>query len=87
MGILVLCKILFGFGFKGRKPGWGRHMHWQKQMGEQFANMTPEERNNFKEEWRRRAMEWRDRGGCRPPFTNPGPGTSGTPQGGEEHTH
>jgi hypothetical protein len=70
MGILVLCKILFGF--KGGRPGWGRHFYWQKQMREKFANMTPEERKNFKEEWKQRAAEWHAHPGCTPRSFNSG---------------
>jgi len=49
LGILVLSKILFG-GFRG---GWrGRHrMH---NMQQKFASMSPEEREKFKAEWRKR---------------------------------
>ncbi|MDB5088073.1 MAG: hypothetical protein JWR09_2067 [Mucilaginibacter sp.] len=46
MGIFILCKILFGFG-KGGGPGRG---HWMRhRMEEKFKNMTPEEREKFKE--------------------------------------
>jgi hypothetical protein len=37
IGLLVLCRILFG-GFRGR-GGWRRGRHWDK-----WASMTPEER-------------------------------------------
>ncbi len=56
MGILVLCKILFGV--KGGRPGWGRHHFWEKRMREKFASMSPEEREKFKDEFKRRASEW-----------------------------
>jgi hypothetical protein len=51
MGIFILCKILFGFG-KGGGPGrWGGG-HWMRhRMEEKFKNMTPEEREKFKEKW------------------------------------
>jgi hypothetical protein len=52
-GLLVLSKILFG-GFRGR-PGWGGH--WRHRMMERWAQMTPEEREKF-----RQGM----RGGCGP---------------------
>ena len=53
LGILLLSKILFG-GF-GRGGGWrGRRQHWKNNMQEKFANMTPEERENFKAEWKNR---------------------------------
>ncbi|MDF2432313.1 MAG: hypothetical protein JWP44_1944 [Mucilaginibacter sp.] len=47
MGIFILCKILFGFG-KGNRMGggapWMRH-----QMAERLKNMSPEEKEKFKE--------------------------------------
>jgi hypothetical protein len=42
VGLLVLCKILFG-GFRGR-PG---RMHWRGRMREKWAQMSPEEREKF----------------------------------------
>lgn len=51
LGILVLSKILFG-GFKGR-GGWrGGGGMWSPDMREKWTNMTPEEREKFKAEWR-----------------------------------
>lgn len=47
MGIFVLCKILFGFGKGGHGKGgrpWMRH-----KWDERFKNMTPEEKELFKE--------------------------------------
>src|SRR5580700_10967515 len=51
IGIFILSKILFGFGSGGHKGGgqWGRH-----RMAERFKNMTPEEREKFKEKWGQR---------------------------------
>jgi hypothetical protein len=40
VGLLVLCRILFG-GFRGR-GGWRGRRHWDK-----WAAMTPEERERF----------------------------------------
>ena len=45
LGILVLSKILFG-GFRG---GPGRHMQWRRRMMERWAQMTPEEREKFRQ--------------------------------------
>jgi hypothetical protein len=51
IGILLLSKLLFG-GFPG---GWNRRgERWKKNMGEKLARMTPEQRENFKKEWRSR---------------------------------
>ena len=54
LGILVLSRILFG-GF-GNRGGWrrGRHFQWRKNMHDKWANMTPEEREKFKAEWKNR---------------------------------
>jgi hypothetical protein len=51
MGIFILCKILFGFGKGGHRGGapWMRH-----KMAERFKNITPEEREKFKEKWGQR---------------------------------
>jgi len=45
MGILILSKILFG-GFRGRPgPPW----HWRRRMMERWEQMTPEEREKFRQ--------------------------------------
>ena len=51
-GLLILSKILF-FSFRGGPPGgrWRKgNQHWRDKL----MNMTPEERERMKEEWRRR---------------------------------
>jgi hypothetical protein len=67
IGILILAKILFG-GF-GRR-GWGRgcgygyggHQHWRQRMEERMAGMTPEQRDQFKQQmkdrWKNRCGNW-----------------------------
>lgn len=45
LGLLVLSKILFG-GFHGRA---GRHMYWRRRMIERWEQMTPEERDKFRQ--------------------------------------
>ena len=55
IGILILSKFLFGFG----GGGWrGRRRHY---MQEKFTNLTPEEKEKFKEEWKDRCNRWRRR--------------------------
>jgi len=44
LGLLVLSKILFG-GFRGP----GRHMYWRRRMMERWEQMSPEEREKFRE--------------------------------------
>ncbi len=50
VGLLVLSKILFG-GFRG---GPGRHMYWRRRMMERWQQMTPEEREKFRQAMRSR---------------------------------
>lgn len=53
VGILVLSHILFrGVGGWGHS-GW-KHNHWKRKLEAKLAAMTPEEREKFKEEYRRR---------------------------------
>jgi hypothetical protein len=44
IGVLVLSKILFG-GFRGP----GRHKYWRRHMIERWEQMSPEEREKFRE--------------------------------------
>ena len=44
LGLLVLCKILFG-GFRG--PGW--RWHSRRRMFERWEQMSPEEREKLRE--------------------------------------
>lgn len=54
VGILILSKILFG-GFRGRP---GTHMYWRHRMTERWAQMTPEEREKFRQSMRGRCGPW-----------------------------
>src|SRR5713101_1381951 len=45
LGVLIMSKILFG-GFRGR-PGYGGH--WRRRMSDRWEQMTPEEREKFRE--------------------------------------
>ena len=59
-GILVLCKILFGFGGPRGRGG----APWMRHKMERFKNMSPEEQERFREEMRARCGKWgRHRGG------------------------
>jgi membrane protein implicated in regulation of membrane protease activity len=54
VGLLVLCHILLrGWGRWRYANGWRRD-RWRHRFEEKLAGMTPEEREKFKEEWRRR---------------------------------
>lgn len=54
VGLLVLCRLLFG-GFRGGSANWrGRHRGGSPRMRERWMQMSEEERARFKEEWRQR---------------------------------
>ena len=58
LGLLLLSKILFG-GFGGKKWGGGPRSHeWKQKMAEKWRDMTPEEREKFKAEWKNRCRSW-----------------------------
>lgn len=45
VGLLVLCRVLFGFGrFHGHG---GHHSTWRNNLREKVSKMTPEERKEF----------------------------------------
>ena len=53
LGLLALCRILFG-GF-GRHGGGGRsHSDSRQRMAERWEKMTPEERERYSQSWRGR---------------------------------
>ena len=53
VGLLLLCRILFG-GFRGGgRPPHGKPTHWRGK----WMNMNEEERTRFKEEWRERCKK------------------------------
>ena len=52
MGLLILCKILFG-GFKGR-PGFNHTMGNGFRLKEKMMHMTDEEKEKFKAELKQR---------------------------------
>ena len=54
IGLLVLCKILFG----GLHSGGHKKKMWKKEMEEKWQHLTPEERENLKQEWRNRCRMW-----------------------------
>jgi Ca2+/H+ antiporter, TMEM165/GDT1 family len=58
IGILLLSKILFG-GFRGGWGGGGRRAQWKEKMQNKWKEMTPEQRDQFKQDWRNRCATWR----------------------------
>lgn len=52
IGLLVLCKILFG-GFRGGGPPW-KHRMMGMQARKHWEGLSEEERSKLKEEWSKR---------------------------------
>jgi hypothetical protein len=53
LGLFLLSRILFG-GFPG-KPGWaghGRRRHEMEEMRDKWFNLSPEEKMQFKQNWK-----------------------------------
>lgn len=57
LGIFLLSKILFG-GFPGY---WRRGMKndFREKMRAKWSNMSPEEREQFKQNWKNRCSSWK----------------------------
>ncbi|MEO6851182.1 MAG: hypothetical protein ABI203_03985 [Mucilaginibacter sp.] len=80
MGLFVLAKILFGFG-RGHRGG----APWMRNRMERFKDMSPEERDRFKEHMRARCGKWgRHRGGF--DWDEPAQGTSRPSEDAPKHT-
>lgn len=57
LGILLLSKILFG-GFRGRGGCHKDKSFWKAEMESKFANMSSEEKEQFKKDWKNRCRTW-----------------------------
>lgn len=55
VGLLVLSKIIFGFGHGGHH----HHQGPSDRLRQKFRNMSEEERKEFREAWRQRCGQWR----------------------------
>lgn len=67
LGLLLLCRILFGgFGM----GGGGHRSGSRRKIGERWERMTPEERERFQQSWRGRM------GFCSPSQNNEGSDSS-----------
>lgn len=61
LGLLVLGRLLFGFGFRGPRGhgGWGhrggpRHERWREKMEDRWKSLTPEQRERYRQRWEAR---------------------------------
>ena len=59
VGLMLLARFIFG-GFGGHRRGGG-HYHCRKNMHKKWENMTPEEREKFKEHLQMHHAPWNSR--------------------------
>ncbi len=58
LGLLILSKILFG----GGGHAWrGRRNCGPNRWSDRFKNMTPEQREQMKEQWQQRCSMWKSK--------------------------
>ncbi|HET9570615.1 MAG TPA: hypothetical protein VFP20_04320 [Bacteroidales bacterium] len=60
MGLFVLCRILFGgfrFGFRKHRDSVQRHFSAHAPFKDKFMEMTEEERQQFKNQWKQRCCK------------------------------
>jgi len=60
LGLLVLCKILFGgmHHHKGDHRGGWKHRNWKKFMEHRMSSMTEEQREIFRRRMERCGPQW-----------------------------
>jgi hypothetical protein len=57
-----LCKLLFGGfpgGWRGRHSSGTEHGWWRKEMYKKWETMTPEESQQFQQNWKSRCGKWK----------------------------
>ena len=64
LGLLVLSRILFGGFGRGRGSWAQKRRQWKQHMESQVANLSPEERENFRQQMQRRCAQWGRRAGA-----------------------
>lgn len=58
VGLLALSWVLFGGWRMGGRPGYGYRGHWRRRVMERWEQMTPEEREKFREGMRSRCSSF-----------------------------
>jgi len=67
VALLALCRILFGHhGFRGGGGRYYARRRIMERMNERWQQMTPEERERYRQSWRGRCGSWE------PPEATPG---------------
>jgi hypothetical protein len=61
IGLMILSRLILGFGSHHRR---GHGHHCQRDMHEKWGNMTPEEREKFRENIHMHRAPWAHHHGC-----------------------
>lgn len=73
LGLLLLSRILFGgprgYGFGRRGFGGPNRAEWKRKMAQRWQRMTPEQREQLKQQWRNRCGGGRGDGRWEEPQT------------------
>lgn len=73
VGLIVLSQILLrGFGRGCRHSHWKKHEYWRKRMHERWEQMSPEER----EQWKNKCGHWYPDEWDKKPNTSESPGST-----------
>jgi Ca2+/H+ antiporter, TMEM165/GDT1 family len=83
LGLFALCRILTG-GVRLGSVGGGGHWAERREMMENWKNMSPDERERMKQEWK---SDWREKCNNRRPigFNRPETGEPTQPNCGEQN--
>ncbi len=54
LGLLLLCRLLFGGFGRGGHGGWARGRAWKRHLDQKMATFSPEEREKFRQQLRTR---------------------------------
>jgi Ca2+/H+ antiporter, TMEM165/GDT1 family len=83
LGLFALCRLLMG-GVRLGSVGGGGHWAERREMMENWKNMSPDERERMKQEWK---SDWREKCNNRRPigFNRPETGEPTQPNCGEQN--
>jgi len=64
LGLLVLSRILFGGFGRGRGSWAQKRRQWKQEIAREVSNLSPEERENFRQQMQNRCAQWGRRAGA-----------------------
>jgi len=58
LGLLLLSRILFGGFGRGRGSWAQKRRQWKQEIAREVSNLSPEERENFRQQMQNRCAQW-----------------------------